>query len=391
MARKKSSDSAGALVLLLFAALVAVLATLITFASAAYGFVALVAWNFYTRKSNRIPVALSAGYFIATRAESRSIVELEKSLADTRKELSGLVSEGRGLTRRIDGEYDERSGLGKNLNREISGSRSSESSMVVELSTLRNYSYQRRLHYLKIKAAAAAWRKAGFAYITAIVGFLIYTPSWVAELNQFLNKSGSFGQIKQVPLLWGILAAAAIISIAVQQVMRLYCKYSLQRRLELGVKPDKHVAVRFTELLAAQSGVGLYESDDLSRAEVIFKEREATKKAPDAVAELQPVSKPSAGQQFRPAPPMAESASPAITASSSTKAAAPAPVRLKRALWKRLATAVIFGLIGLVSGFITFGLSGQGNFGVVAILILPIVGLAWGFNFRKYSQKVKPT
>ena len=187
----------------------------------------------------------------------------------------------------------------------------------------------------------------------------------------------------------GILAAAAIISIAVQQVMRLYCKYSLQRALELGVKPDKHVAVRFTELLATQSGVGLYESDDLSRAEVIFKEREATNQALNAVADVQPASKLSAGQQFKTAPAMAESASPAIAASTSTKAAIPAPVRLKRALWKRLAASVIFGMIGLVTGLITFGLSGQGNFGVVTILILPLVGLAWGFNFRKFSQKVK--
>ena len=385
MARKKSNDSAGALGFILLAAL----ATLITFASAIYGLVALVAWNFYSRKFKRLPKAFSDGYFIATRAESRNIVELEKSLADERKSLAGLVSEGRGSSRRSDGEFDERSTLGKHLNREISGSRASETSMVIELSELKNYSYQRRLHFTSIKVNAISWSNAGFAYVAAVIIFLVATPEWVAGLNQFLNKSGWLGQIKSIPMLWEALAAAAFVSLAIQQVTRLYCRYSVTRRFALAEKPDKHIAVRFTELLAAQSKIGLYERSDLDRAEAIFKEREASKQAANPVVEQQPDLKIADAQEIKNTLPLAESPSLGMGISTSTKTATVAPLRVKRALWKRMATASIFGLIGFISGLIIFGTSGQGNFGVALVLILPLVGLAWGFNFRKFSQKVK--
>jgi len=88
MARKKSNDNAGALGILLFAAL----ATLITFASAVYGAVVLVAWTYYNRKSSSIPDALSDGFFIATRAESRRIAVMDIALIEWRKRNSGSVS-----------------------------------------------------------------------------------------------------------------------------------------------------------------------------------------------------------------------------------------------------------------------------------------------------------
>lgn len=64
------------------------------------------------------------------------------------------------------------------------------------------------------------------------------------------------------------------------------------------------------------------------------------------------------------------------------------PRRIKRALWKRLATSVTFGVIGLVSGVIAFGLLGQGDFGTALVLIFPLIGLVWGFKFRKFPQNV---
>ncbi len=383
MARKKSNDNAGALGFVLFAAL----ATLITFASAAYGVVLLVAWNHYTRKSSRLPDALSDGFFIPTRAESRRLAELDKALADERKTLAGLEAEGRGLSRRGDGEFDERSGLGKRLNRELSASRANERGLVIDMAELRNHSHQRLAHYLSVKVGAASWRKAGIAYITAILFFVIYTTEWVAGLNQFLNNSGWLGQVKFMPLLWGILAASAFVSLAVQQAARLYFKHSIEKALEQAEKPDKFAAVMFTELLAAQSDIGLYESDDLDRAKAISKKREGVQTAAKVVDSGQAVATPSTAQNFIPAPPKVETTTHAITDSFDAQTTH-TPPRMRRALWKRLATSVGFGALGLVSGVIAFGLSGQGDFGTALVLIFPLIGLVWGFKFRKFSQKV---
>jgi len=381
MVRKKSNDNAGALGVILFAAL----ATLITFASAVYGAGVLVAWNYYTRKSSSIPDALSDGFFIATRAESRRISALEKALADERKILESLESQGRGLSRRGDGEFDERSSLGKHLNCELSSSRAIERGLVIDIAELRTHSYQRRSHYLGIKVGAASWGKAGIAYITSILFFAIYTPEWVAQLNQFLNKSGWLGQIKFIPMLWGILAAAALISLAVQQAARLYFRHSIESTLVQAEKPEKHAAVMFTELFAAQSDIGLHESDDLDRAEAIFKEREGIKSATKAVDAVQVVAPPLTDQKLSPASPKCESSAHNITSSVDAQPTQ-TPQRIKRALWKRLVTSVGFGLLGLVSGVVAFGLLGQGDFGTALVLIFPLIGLVWGFRFRKFSQ-----
>lgn len=381
MARKKSNDNAGALGILLFAAL----ATLITFASAVYGAVVLVAWNYYTRKSSSIPDALSDGFFIATRAESRRIAVLEKALADERKILESLESQGRGLSRRGDGEFDERSSLGKRLNRELSSSRAIERGLVIDIAELRTHSHQRRSHYLGIKIGAASWGKAGIAYITSILFFAIYTPEWVAELNQFLNRSGWLGQIKFIPMLWGILAAAALISLAVQQVARLYFKHSIEQTLAQAEKPDKHEAVMFTELLAGQSDIGLHERDDLDRAEAIFKEKEGLRQAAKVVDAGKVASPPSTAQKVSLAPPEVERSVYAHTASVDAQTAQ-MPPRIKRTLWKRLVTSIGFGALGLVSGVVAFGLLGQGDFGTALVLIFPLIGLVWGFRFRKFSQ-----
>lgn len=381
MARKKSNDNAGALGVLLFAAL----ATLITFASAVYGAVVLVAWNYYNRKSRSIPDALSDGFFIATRAESRRIAALDKALADERKNLASLESEGRGLKRRNDDEFDERSGLGKRLNHELSASRASERGLVIDMAELRNYSYQRRSHYLGIKVGAASWSKAGIAYITAALCFAIYTPEWVAGLNQFLNNSGWLGQIKFIPMLWGILAAAAFVSLAFQQAARLYFKHSIEQTLAQAEKPDKHAAVMFTELLAAQSDIGLHESDDLDRVEAILKERAGIQPAAKVVDVGLTVSPSSTAQKVSSAPPEVEMSVHALTASVDAQTAQ-MPPRIKRTLWKRLVTSVGFGALGLVSGVVAFGLLGQGDFGTVLVLIFPLIGLVWGFRFRKFSR-----
>jgi hypothetical protein len=381
MARKKSNDNAGALGVLLFAAL----ATLITFASAVYGAVVLVAWNYYNRKSSSIPDALSDGFFIATRAESRQIAALDKALADERKILASLESQGRGLSRRGDGEFDERSGLGKRLNHELSASRASERGLVIDMAELRNHSYQRRSHYLGIKVGAASWGKAGIAYITAILFFAIYTPEWVAGLNQFLNNSGWLGQIKFIPMLWGILAAAALISLAVQQAARLYFKHSIEQTLAQAEKPDKHEAVMFTELLAAQSDIGLTERDDLDRAEAIFKKKEEIRQAAKVDDAGQVDSPQSTAQRISAARPEVESSAHALTATADAQTAQ-MPPRIKRTLWKRLVTSVGFGAIGLVSGVVAFGLFGQGDFGTALVLIFPLIGFFWGFKFRQFSQ-----
>jgi hypothetical protein len=310
---------------------------------------------------------------------------MDKALADERKILASLESQGRGLSRRGDGEFDERSGLGKRLNHELSASRASERGLVVDMAELRNHSYQRRSHYLGIKVGAASWGKAGIAYITAILFFAIYTPEWVAELNQFLNKSGWLGQIKFIPMLWGILAAAALISLAVQQAARLYFKYSIEQTLARAEKPDKHAAVMFTELLAVQSGIGLTERDDLDRAEAIFKKKEEIRQAAKVDDAGQVDSPPSTAQRISAARPEVESSAHALTATADAQTAQ-MPPRIKRTLWKRLVTSVGFGAIGLVSGVVAFGLFGQGDFGTALVLIFPLIGFFWGFKFRQFSQ-----
>lgn len=169
MARKKSNDNAGALGVLLFAAL----ATLIR--SPRSSMARLFWWLGDPTAENpaAFPMRYQTGFSLQP-VRIAAIAELDKTLADERKVLASLESQGCGLSRRGDGEFDERSGLGKRLNHELSTSRAS--GLVIDMAELRNHSYQRRSQYLGIKVGAASWGKAGIAYITAILFFAIYTP-----------------------------------------------------------------------------------------------------------------------------------------------------------------------------------------------------------------------
>jgi outer membrane biosynthesis protein TonB len=341
MVRKKSNDSAGAVGFLLLAAL----ATLITLASAFYGIVLLVAWNFYARKSSRIQTVNSVGYFMPTRQESRQIAELEKAVADARSELKSLQSQGQGLSLRSDGEYDERSSVGKRLNRETGAAFSEERSLVLELDEVRNYRYARLNRYLEIKVGAASWKRAGIAYVIAIPFFFIARPDWVVGLSEFLNKSGWLGTFKAIPLLWGVLAAAAFVSLIVQQAIRLYSRHAIQRALEKGEKPARHAAIRFTEMLANELDIGLCEAADLETAKAIFKEREATENQT-------PAPSPTLTVEVKPepvVPKVAEQFKPKVNE-------VPRP---KRAFLKPLLLTAGFSLAGLVTAALYFGATGQ--------------------------------
>jgi hypothetical protein len=408
MARKKSNDNAGALGVILFAAL----ATLITFASAVYGVVTLVAWNYYTRKSSRIPNALSDGYFIATRKERREITELEQALADERGNLKRLNSEGKELCKRNDGQYDARSSVGKRLNGETAKSSALIEKFSQALIKLNNYSHQRKLQYLSIKVGAAAWKNASIAYVVALICFSVYTPEWVLGLASFLNSSGWPGTVNSVPSLWGILAAAALVSVVIQQVLRIYYKHSLEHKLEQAEKPAKHVAVIFTEMLAIKSGIGLYDATDLDRAEALFKERQAIRATHSSEEELprlltlhdpQEVAKPklvfAAMSTDLGALAISDTNARQLDGTRSDEVKnqttqrdliQPSSVK-KRPIWKRLLTSIAFGFMGVIAGFLGFGISGQGNFGTALVLLLPLVGLVWGFQFRQFSQKVYPS
>ena len=116
-----------------------------------------------------------------------------------------------------------------------------------------------------------------------------------------------------------------------------------------------------------------------------MKERAGIQPAAKVVDVGLTVSPPSTAQKVSPAPPEVETSVHALTASVDAQTAQ-MPLRIKRTLWKRLVTSVGFGALGLVSGVVAFGLLGQGDFGTALVLIFPLIGLVWGFRFRKFSR-----
>jgi len=62
----------------------------------------------------------------------------------------------------------------------------------------------------------------------------------------------------------------------------------------------------------------------------------------------------------------------------------------KRPIWKRFLTSIAFSFMGVIADFIGFGISGQDNFGTALVLLLPLIGLVWGLQFCRFSQKVYP-
>lgn len=272
MARKKTSSSDGGA--LLFVAVFAIV-TIITIGSIFYIAFALLMWGMRARQSKRMGEALSDGYFISTREEIQQIMMNEKELADESHYLSELKKEGSGLSFIGDGtRYDARNRLGRELNEKIPSSERAVESLQSSLDELGSYKEQRRSQYLKVKAGRKAWQMA-FIFLLAAVVFLSQSqPGWLFSLSKIINHFVLIDLIKKNSLLFGILSVASLCSVAVLFLSGMFYRYRIGSALESGEKPSKHVAVLYTEALAAETEIGLYSSDILKKAWLIYNERE---------------------------------------------------------------------------------------------------------------------
>lgn len=115
-----------------------------------------------------------------------------------------------------------------------------------------------------------------FIFLLAAVVFLSQSqPGWLFSLSKIINHFVLIDLIKKNSLLFGILSVASLCSVAVLFLSGMFYRYRIGSALESGEKPSKHVAVLYTEALAAETEIGLYSSDILKRrGSYITKERE---------------------------------------------------------------------------------------------------------------------
>lgn len=264
MARKsKSNDKGGGIALLIMV----VLATVLIFLSVLYGLVALVAWLIYSDRYRRLPKTNSSKSFIATREESRQLAALEKNLADEKRLLRELQFEGNGLKTRADGAYDERSPLGRNLNPQIDQANRAIRNGQEQEDRIRDLRHQRFNHYVDAKVSAFAWKWSAFTYLLLGTFLTFVPPASIQGLSEFVNERGWPGEIAGIPNLWGALVAAAAIAVMSFFLSRWALRKCTHSELDSGPEPERIEAIRFTELLAAHTGIGDIDPADAERIE----------------------------------------------------------------------------------------------------------------------------
>jgi hypothetical protein len=430
MARNsKSKDSAGALgfVLLLL------VATLLVFLAMFYGVIVFIASFNFRRNLARLPVATSNRLFVPTREEARAIADADERLKQEKLDLQTLKSQGRGLTKRNDGAFDERNSAGKDLNENLRLCKAEIADLQSSLQELRAYRSERFHHYVNAVVKARSWNQATLAYVVALIGFMVVTPQWVVGLAGFLSRNSWVGPIASVPLLWGVMTAAAMVSVAVLGLGLMVRPHFVRSGLNKAPAPEETAAITFTERYAAMTGIGNCDPSDSGKSQAVDKAPAAVLNEMDSVAVAKlapalPVGQILVHKELVAAPinkqvavttivkpPLAIDLGlqvvtptlaaavqvprptilvmPATQPSASKPAQAVTPSKPAKkwnvpALWKRLSFAVLGGLLGTITMIFVIG-GTQLPVWIAAPLGLgsPIVGLIMGFQYYKFFNK----
>lgn len=209
MARKKKSNQGGGLGGLFFKAGITLIVVLVMIGS----FLLFVAWVFFERKYMNLPRPKSLDYFDLTKEEVASLARHERSLSQTYARLNSIEIEGRNLSKRQDGFYNERSQKGKEFNAEIVDLRGNEIHLVKTINDIKSLPDERLKEWSFYATTPIALRISCLAYVLSFALFAYLQPKWVTQLSNTMQKFSLLDFYASYPLAYGASIGALVISL----------------------------------------------------------------------------------------------------------------------------------------------------------------------------------
>lgn len=224
--RKSSSGSnAGGLILGMLAT---AFVLLIMFGSA----LLFVIWVFQEKSAKSRPKPKSIDFFAHTKEEIKSIHNKEQQLNSVFAGLERIEVEGKTLTRRQDGQFNERSAKGKQFNAEVIKLNADANQLESSLNELESRPATRLHNWLFAASMHIGLRHAVLGYLASFGLFAWLQPSWILQLSTKLQSYSFLDFYASYPVAYGASTGAFVVSMLVLTVSYFYTKQKLLTQLQ---------------------------------------------------------------------------------------------------------------------------------------------------------------
>lgn len=246
--RKKQGGNAGGLLLKALATLVVLLVMI-------GSFLLFIAWFFFEWKNSRLAKPTSLSFFDHTNDEKKSIYNQERSIDRILTRLESIEVEGRKLTKRQDGLYNERSQKGKQFNQEVAQLTENLNSLESSLSILESLPNQRLNEWAFYASMPLALRVSTISYILSFATFSWLQPKWVMQLSNTLQNYSLLDFYSSYPVAYGASVGSLVVSLILLCLSYLFFrekkiddltsvqqKHSLSANIEHNVNITKEIS-----------------------------------------------------------------------------------------------------------------------------------------------------
>ena len=204
--RKRKSDSDGGFG-------IKILATLFVLLVMIGSFLLFVAWWFFERKARSLYKPNSIRDFDLNSEELRELKQHESLLSSSLRRLSQIDVEGKSVSKRQDGMYNERSAKGKQLNQEIYALTPRVSELKSTIHEIENLPTERLNEWAFYATMHLALRRAIMAYVASFGLFVWLQPKWVLQLSQTLQSLSLLDFYSSYPIAYGASVGSLVVSL----------------------------------------------------------------------------------------------------------------------------------------------------------------------------------
>lgn len=178
-------------------------------------FLLFAAWFYFERKKQLLLTPKSLQDFAHTNAELSEIQAQDRQLSTIYNRLDQIAKEGKSLTIRQDGKYNERSKKGKEFNNEISKLEPHADSLEKSLADLLALPEKRLNNWAFYASMNLASRLSVLSYILSFMFFAWQQPAWVLTASGYLQNLSLFDFYSVYPLAYGASIGSLVVSLLV--------------------------------------------------------------------------------------------------------------------------------------------------------------------------------
>ncbi|RJF34356.1 hypothetical protein [Pseudoalteromonas gelatinilytica] len=175
-------------------------------------FLLFAAWWFFERKAANTKQPDSIHDFDHTNEEISAINQQSSRLDRVYSRLDQIEVEGRSLTRRQDGMFNERSKKGKQFNQEINSLSPEADRLEQSLADLEALPVKRLNEWAFYASMHLSLRKASLGYVLSFIIFAWLQPKWVLELSNTMQNLSLLDFYAAYPIAYGASVGALFIS-----------------------------------------------------------------------------------------------------------------------------------------------------------------------------------